>query len=45
MKKDELDKIKQIEKQEKELGTAIKVFSWIIGIIIGILTSYILYKS
>lgn len=45
MKKDELDKIKQIEKQEKELGIAIKVFSWIIGITIGILTSYILYKS
>lgn len=45
MKKDELNKIKQIEKQEKELGIAIKVFSWTLGIALGILIAYILYKS
>ncbi len=43
MKQDELDQIKRIKKQEKELSLAVQIFSWILGIASGLLISYILY--
>lgn len=43
MKPDELDQIKRIKKQEKELSLAVHIFTWILGITTGLLISYILY--
>lgn len=43
MSHEELEKVKLIKKQEKELSIAIHVLSWIFGIAAGLLISYILY--
>lgn len=42
MKKETLEIIQRIERQEKGLDRIVKVYSWIVGIAIGLIIGYII---
>lgn len=42
MKKETLEIIQRIERQEKRLDRIIKVYSWIVGIAIGSILAYLI---